>query len=362
MIIYVYDKLGNQKDVICDFVEFFHEEELGTFDFIDFTVVDVHVNKYDYIVWKDDKGLWHENIVSTENVSHNNGIVLQTVHAPNSIVETNRNYFGYSNFYTGLYTGSHSPFSDLINETRWSLGQIDEVDSDSLILRNETVLEGLSDLIKVSKEDVYYTTDITVGNNGVEKRILNFVKNIGEDRGIIYEYGFDVENVKREVSTDEIITRLHCFGKEIGENESDEDTYIYRRYKRRATFTPFYGRDYVEDNAAKEKYGIPDKDGVLQHSEGIYIDDRYEDYIPLYHAGSRRLKEVSKPRVSYSAKIYDFFKRDYYGTGISLGDTVTVVDRVLDETIVNRIVRIRKDYINEYNTELTLGNTVRTKS
>lgn len=356
MIVFVYDRFGKQKDILHDFTKFVHDDELGSFDFVDLTVLGNHVQKGDYLVWKDYNGKWRENIVSKVNLMHSKGVLMQDIHAPNSITETSRNFFD-----EGINFGSiQSALESLLKKTRWSYGKVDDIDSFRFTLRYETVYEGLCDIKTVSQETAYYTTEIDLANGNVSKRTLNYIRDIGRDKGITFFYGYDMEDVEQIVDADEVITRLHCYGKDLGDNTSEEDKYIYERYKKKTTFTPLYGVDYVEDNAAKEKYGILDKNGVLQHSEGLFIDGRYEDWVPLRQAGLKRLEEVSKPRVTYKAKINTIFKEKYMDTDIMLGDIVTIHDSVLDEIISNKIVRIRRDYLNVLNTDVTLGNVVRT--
>lgn len=360
MIVFVNDRFGKQKYALSDFIKFVHDDELGSFDFIDLTVPGNHVQKGDYLLWKDYSGKWREHIVSNEDVLHTSSGLVQTIHAPNSITEVSRNFFDDAIYFTNI----DNALRNLLNKTRWTLGKIDNIESLPLWLRKETVYEGLCDIKAVAQESAYFTTEVETLMSGVEKRTLNYVKSIGRDSGIIFYYGYDTDNVERIVNVDEIITRLHCFGKDYDDEVSEEDEFIYQRYKRKFDFVSRYGVDYVEDNEAKEKYGIPDKNGILQHSEGIYIDNRfasgYKDKGSLYRAGLERLKEVSKPRVTYKAKINTLLKEQYGNTDIFLGDTITVNDEVLNESITNQIVRIRRDYVDVKNTDITLGKVVRT--
>lgn len=358
MIVFVYDNFGNQLDILHNFVEFYHEQELGSFDFIDFTVIGVHVHKYDYLLWKDDNDLWHENIVSSEKSIHKQGEVYQSVHATNSITEVSRNFYYGNVFYT--HGAQITALNNLLSKTRWSLGKYEQVDSRALWLRYETVYDGLCDLHIVCDDEQYYTTEIVVGSKGVEKRILNFVNSMGVDNNLIYYYGYDTEDVEREISVDDVITRLYCFGKEIGEESSNPEKDIYSRYKERASMKSYSGYDYVENNEAKNKYGIVGSDGTIKHSEGLYLRNDLETPANIYRAGLRKLAEVSKPRASYKAKITTFFKERNIIYNISLGDIVRVKDDDLGEVITNRVVRIRKDYINMHNTDVTIGNVSRT--
>lgn len=366
MIVYVYDRFGKQKYLISDFIEFYSVEELGSFDFIDLTIIGDHVEKGDYLVWKDMNDKWHENLVSTESTIHDKRGLIQNIHAPNSITETNRIAFtGADN--TGYSSGNQSrAINDLIRKTRWNTGRLDNIEGSTFYLRNETVYEGLCDVFITSYDKAYYTTDISIGQNGVSNRVLNFVSDIGEDTGLIYDYGFDADSVERTFDIDEVCTRIYAFGaKTDDQNIPDEDKDIYARYGQEERVTIEWatgGTNYIEDNAAKAKYGIMGKDGEIQHSEGIFYFDDVYSYPKLLTLARRKLEEVKVPRVSYKAKIFTFFKEVYGIPPLRLGDYVTVRDNVLGDIIKTRIVYIKRDYINTYNTEIELGNTTRTFS
>lgn len=360
MIVFVYDRFGEQKATLHEFVEFYHEQELGSFDIVDIVIPGEKVEKGDYLLWKGDGDIWHENIVSSETSTHENGLLLQSIHAPNSILETNRNTFIRNSYYTS--SAQRRALTDLLSNTRWDVGIVDDISSRQLLIKNETVYEGISDLYNVTREESYFTTDISVGESGVTKRVLNFVKNIGVDTGLLYTYGFDAESVERTVDIDEVYTRIYCYGAKIDKQIPDDDKDIYARYGQedRITIRSLQGTDYVEDNAAKLKYGTVDRYGNIQHSEGVfYFDDLYT-YSSLYYAAWRKLNEVKVPRVTYKAKIYDIIKKKYGVNPLGLGDVIMVRDDELGDTIVSRVVRIKRDYINENNTDIELGNTTRT--
>lgn len=361
MIIFLYDRFGKQKGVISEYTKFIYDEELGKFDHIELTIIGNPAEKGDYIVWRDENDVFHENLISELTTIHDENGISQYIYAPNSITELNRNYYSGFNYYSSHQTTR--ALMDVLKATRWTLGRVDSVSAEQFYLRNETAYECLLDIINISIDEIYFRTEIKVGQSGTVSRTLNYVTKVGEDTDLQFYYGYDVDSIEKTYDVDEIYTRIHCYGRKLKTTIPDEDKDIYVRYGQefRDTFMGINGgKDYVEDNAAMEKYGILDEAGNKVHSEcSLYFDNIYVAQ-NLYYMGLRKLAEMSKPRITYSAKIADMYDALDNKVNVSLGDTIYVRDAELDERFYVRVVRIVKDYVNFNNTEITLGNTVRT--
>lgn len=356
MIVFVYDRLGNQYNTISDFVEFVHDDELGKFDFIEFTTPGKQLNKGDYLVWVDKFGEMHENIVSKCTLIHKDNKVYQTVYAANSVTELNQ-YFYYSGAWYVTNTSGHA-LENLLKDTRWELKEADTFFKNSFYLQNETVYEALCDITYLFGGE-YITSIEFNGYYNQIKRYISHVSNRGKDTGILFSYGFDTDEVERIEDVDEVYTRIYCFGERTDKTQRS----AYARYGKRLTLESVNGGlKYLEDNEAMRKYGIVGKDGILRHSEGVFYWDDVDDASDLLELGRRKLSQVSTPRVSYTATIAVLEGLGISSRNIKTGDTVYIEDDIIDERFSGRVAHIRRYYENESKTEITIGNTIRSIS
>lgn len=357
MIIWVYDRWGNQIDCLWDFVELVFDDELGSLDYIEFMIPGNRLVKGNYLVWKDEFGVWHEHIVQSDDLIHYGEAVYQNVMAVNSICELNQSYKDERNSYGFSNT---TALTRLLEDTRWTTGTVNNLGTNKIKFYHETVYEGLVDITEKWGGDI--TSTIVVGANGVTARRINHYSKRGYDNGLIFTYGYDMDNVIRTEELDEVYTRIHCFGagEQLFDKEAEEDQ-ANARYGRRITFADINGgRDYLEDNAAMQKYGIVGKDGTIQHSEGSFIFGDVEDKATLLELGKAKLEEVKKPRVTYSANVAVLADAGMDFKNAGTGDTVYMRDEKLDDRLNGRVTHTRRYITSNKPTEITIGNITRT--
>lgn len=356
MIVWVYDRWGNQIDSIGDFVELVHDDELGSLDYIEFTVPGQKLIKGNYLVWRDEFQAWHEHRVESVELQHVGGAIYQTVYADNSLSETLGDYINEKDAYDCAVDYA---LTKLFEDTRWELGRITAKGTGTHKYYHTTVYDGLVDTVKEWPGEI--STTIYVNETGVYRRLINYQDKRGEDNGLLFTYGFDADNIKRKVDIDEVWTRLHCFGK--GEEQLGDDGQGTGVYSRRITFADINdGKDYVEDNDAMQVWGMPDGKGGKRHTEGQYIWEECEDKAELLKLGREKLKEVSKPRVSYTADVVILADAGMSFKNARTGDTVYIRDEPLDERINGRVTHVRRYQQQTRPTEITLGNVIRTVS
>lgn len=354
MIVWVYDRWGNQIDCIGDFVELVHDDELGALDYIEFTIPGQRLEKGNYLVWRDQFDEWHEHRIGSVKLEHIGGAIYQTVYADNSISETMGDYINEKDAYG---TGVSYALMKLFEDTRWELGKIDAPGNGTLKYYHTTVYDGLSETMNVWPGEI--STSIRVNSRGVYQRIVNYEAKRGQDNGLIFTYGYDADQITRSEDLDEVYTRLHCFGK--GEEMLDDGGMGTGNYGRRITFADINdGKDYVEDNEALLTWGMPDGNGGIKHSEGQFVWEDVEDKDELLKLGKEKLKELSKPRVSYTSNVVILADAGMDFKNTRTGDTVYIRDEPLDERINGRVTHIRRYLQNTRPTEITLGNIIRT--
>lgn len=355
MIIWVYNRWGQQINAIGDFQNLVFDDELGSLDYIEFTTPFDGLNKGDYLVWRDEFDLWHEHIVRSIELKHKKGTVLQKIYAVNSISELNlyykneRDSYGFSNAVA---------WQRLLEDTRWTLGTCENLGSHNIKFYHETVYDGLVDLIDIWGGEI--STSITVGSSGVTQRRVNHHKQRGSDDGLMFWYGFDADNIERKIELDDVYTRLHVFGK--GEPTYD-DSGSQTGNGRRLSFASINGgRDYVEDNDAMQTWGVIGANGVRQHSEGVYVFDKCEDANELLSLAKEKLNEVKVPRVTYDADVAILADAGMEFKNARTGDVCYIRDKELDERLSGRITHVKRYITGEKPTSITLGNVKRTIS
>lgn len=353
MILWVYDRWGNQIGTVEDFQDLVFDDELGTLDFIEFNTPDQSLNKGDYLVWRDEFSEWHEHIVRSVELTHGEGKTLQHVYAVNSISELNLFYKDERDSYG--FTNSIA-WQRLLEDTRWTLGSCENLGTNNIKFYHETVYEGVVDLLEIWGGEI--TTSITVSESGVTSRKVNHMKARGSDDGLLFIYGFDLDNIKRTVELDDVYTRIHVFGK--GEPTYD-DTGTQTGNGRRLSFASINGgRDYVEDNTAMQTWGVIGKNGTRQHSEGVFIYEDCEDAQELLKLAREKLEEVKVPRVTYDANVAILADAGMEFKNARTGDTCYIRDKELDERLSGRIMHVRRYLTSDKPTEITVGNVRRT--
>lgn len=351
MIIWVYDRFGNQINVIKDFVDFVFTDELGTLDTIEFDVLGDILTKGDYLVWQDEFSKWHEHIVRSAELIHDRGSVRQHIYAVNSISELTLSYINERDSYN--FTNAVA-WTRCLENTRWTSGTIDNLGNNDVKFYHTTVYDGILEIMKIWGGEL--STTITVGTKGVSERRINHQRQRGSDNGLLFTYGFDAQNIIRKIELDDVYTKLHVFGK--GEPTYGDDG-TQTGNGRRIDFSDINGgKDYVEDTAAMQKWGVVGKTG-LQHAEGTVVFDECEDKAELLKLGQEKLKEVSQPRISYTASVVTLANAGMEFKNAQTGDICYIRDKQLDERLSGRIIRVRK-YKNENRSdEITLGNISR---
>lgn len=353
MIIWVYDKWGNQIQSIKDFNGFVHDDEIGALDFIEFTLVDGELQKDDYLVWRDEFGIWHEHIVRSAALRHAEGVISQHIYAINSVAELTRSYINERNSY-GFK--NQVALERLLQDTRWDVGTVWDLGTNDVKFYHTTVYEGLLSIIKKWGGEIY--TTINVSPNGVYQRRINHVGARGADNGLLFTYGFDMGDIERKVELDDVYTRIHVFGKgEPTYGESGDQT----GFGRRIDFSDINnGKDYLEDNEAMLKWGVLGKNNVRQHSEGVVIFEECEDPVELLVLGKAELEVVKQPRITYTANVALLAKAGMQFKNAQAGDKCYIRDKELDERLNGRITHVRRFYDGITPAEVTLGNIKRT--
>ena len=131
-------------------------------------------------------------------------------------------------------------------------------------------------------------------------------------------------------------------------------------FTKRVSFTAINdGKPYLVDEEARLLYGTRDAAGDIQHAEGEVIFNDATNPQELLRLGKQKLKEVSKPQVSYEAEVVNLGRAGFDPDGVSIGDAVQIVDTTFTPPIrvEGRVLKIEEDLLDSVDaTRITLGN------
>lgn len=131
-------------------------------------------------------------------------------------------------------------------------------------------------------------------------------------------------------------------------------------FTKRVSFTAINdGKPYLVDEDARLLYGIRDAAGDIQHAEGEVVFEDATNPQELLRLGKQKLKEVSKPQVSYEAEVVNLGRAGFDPDGVNIGDAVQIIDTTFTPPIrvEGRVLKIEEDLLDSVDaTRITLGN------
>lgn len=317
-------------------------------DTLDITTLDGGVEKNDRILYLDGKGLWHEYIVQSVETQRDEGKPVTTAYCVNSISELGSVYILDKR---GHNTTAPERARVALEGTRWTAGTVDNGTIRhyaDLNFYHQSVLKSLQDIAKAYGLEL--ETSITVENGKVTARTVNLLEQRGNKNAERrFEYGCDLKSVKRTLMAEQVITRLYAWGK--GEEKTDDDGNATGGYSRRIGLKEVNnGKPYLDDVEAQKYWGVLEGDAVFDD-----CDDRNE----LLRLAKARLAQVSKPQVSYEAEVVNLGRAGFDPDGVSIGDSVQIVDTTFTPPIrvEGRVLKIDEDLLDSVDaTRITLGN------
>lgn len=320
-------------------------------DTLDLTVFDTEIEKNYRILLQDNYGKWHEYIVQEIEESHTDKGIRKKVYCESSIYETIGDFIEDRRFNN---TSALMALTGVLQHTRWKIGRVDDLGTESYSPYRVDAKTAIQTIAKTWEGELQ--TRIEVSGNKITGRYIDLLNKIGYDTGKRFSWTKDIQQIKRTVVRDDVITALYGFGKgeEVGEG-----------FGRRLDFADINdGKMYVENNEAKEQFGRLDENGNKVHIFGkVEFDDETEK-TTLKEKTEAELEVFSKPLLSYSADVLDLKQFGYDHEGYELGDTVLVIDKEFkpELRVLARIIEKETDYLEELNSNVTLGNFIPTST
>ena len=345
--------LLDRDENLIDYIDIFDpedEESLNADSTLTFNTFYKNIEKGYRILYQDRLNEWHEYIIQSIKNKHNSSDdIFLEVYAENSFYETLGDYIEDKRPRNSTATNA---LSEALAASRWEVGVVENLGLNTTSFYRCSVKDAVQNKI-VKVWDGEFSTSIKVEGNKIVSRKVNIFKKRGDDHGKRFVYGKDIHEIEKVVNEEDIITALYGFGK----GEEIEET---GGHGRRIDFADINnGKKYVENNAARLKYGRNSDKGKVHVFGKIEFDD-ITDKRELLAKTKEELEKASTPKITYNAAVEDLAKHGFEYEGVRLGDTVTVIDEELGLRLKARVIKLVKNLDNSSADKITLGNFVET--
>lgn len=327
-------------------------------DKVELVLLDNGVDKYDRIVFCDSMGRTCEWIVMSSRESRAKSVPICTVNCYGSMQELSRHFM--PTLRRGSKDTPSQALAKALEGTRWSVGQCDE-GSGEYSVYHQSSLASVKDIAKAYKMEVEPVIQLSVDGNSIAKRSVCLVKRLGRaSTALRLDYGSGLSGIDRVLSSDDVVTRLYCYGK--GVQTTDDDGNETGGYSRKITFADINGgKEYIQDDSLLEVWGVPGPDGSLVHTEGIFEDGDCEDKATLLAEGRAALAERSKPIVSYEGSVEALGRAGFDANACDLGDNLQMVDTTFPKPLrlSGRVLEIVEDLLGDGSpSSVKVGNVI----
>ena len=354
----IFDRWGNPLGDLPYVIKALRTRATDGTDTLDITTIG-EINKDERIVFKDSMGRWAEYLCQSTQTARAAGMPVTVAYCAGSIAELSRTYIEDKR---NRNANAKACLAKALEGTRWSVGTVETgtiTGMADLAFYHCTVLEAVQKTADTYGLEVQteYQPDPT--GNQIGRRIIHLVEHRGTANTTKrFEYGKDLTQIKRDIDSGDVITRLYGWGKGIEQtNDQGEAT---GGYSRKISFADVNnGKPYVQDDQALANWGIPGPDGTRHHSEASVDFPDCEDPKELLNLTKAALKTRTTPTVSYTADVTALGQAGYDPEGTDVGDSVQIIDTSFTNPLrlEGRILQIEEDLAGSLaETKITLGN------
>lgn len=354
----IFDRWGNPLGDLPYAIKAVRTRATDGTDTLDITTIG-EINKDERIVFKDSMGRWAEYLCQSTQTARAAGMPVTVAYCTGSIAELSRTYIEDKR---NRNANAKACLAKALEGTRWAVGTVETgtiTGTADLAFYHCTVLEAIQKTADTYGLEVQteYQPDPT--GNRIGRRIIHLVEHRGTANTTKrFEYGKDLTQIKRDIDSGDVITRLYGWGKGIEQtNDQGEAT---GGYSRKISFADVNnGKPYVQDDQALANWGIPGPDGTRHHSEASVDFPDCEDPKELLNLTKAALKTRTTPTVSYTADVTALGQAGYDPEGTDVGDSVQIIDTSFTNPLrlEGRILQIEEDLAGSLaETKITLGN------
>lgn len=354
----IFDRWGNPLGDLPYVIKALRTRATDGTDTLDITTIG-EINKDERIVFQDSMGRWAEYLCQSTQTARAAGMPVTVAYCAGSIAELSRTYIEDKR---NRNANAKACLAKALEGTRWSVGTVETgtiTGTADLAFYHCTVLEAVQKTADTYGLEVQteYQPDPT--GNQIGRRIIHLVEHRGSTNTTKrFEYGKDLTQIKRDIDSGDVITRLYGWGKGIEQtNDQGEAT---GGYSRKISFADVNnGKPYVQDDQALADWGIVGADGTRHHSEASVDFPDCEDPKELLTLTKNALKTRTTPVVSYTADVTALGQAGYSAEGTDVGDSVQIIDTSFTTPLrlEGRILQIEEDLAGSLaETKITLGN------
>ena len=354
----IFDRWGNPLGDLPYAIKAIRTRATDGTDTLDITTIG-EINKDERIAFKDSMGRWAEYLCQSTQTARAAGMPVTVAYCTGSIAELSRTYIEDKR---NRNANAKACLAKALEGTRWAVGTVETgtiTGTANLSFYHCTALDAIQKIADTYGLEVQteYQPDPT--GNRIGRRIIHLVEHRGSTNTTKrFEYGKDLTQIKRDIDSGDVITRLYGWGKGIEQtNEEGEAT---GGYSRKISFADVNnGKPYVQDDQALANWGIPGPDGTRHHSEASVDFPDCEDPKELLTLTKNALKTRTTPVVSYTADVTALGQAGLSAEGTDVGDSVQIIDTSFATPLrlEGRILQIEEDLAGSLaDTKITLGN------
>lgn len=354
----IFDRWGNPLGDLPYAIKAIRTRATDGTDTLDITTIG-EINKDERIAFKDSMGRWAEYLCQSTQTARAAGMPVTVAYCTGSIAELSRTYIEDKR---NRNANAKACLAKALEGTRWAVGTVETgtiTGTANLAFYHCTALDAIQKIADTYGLEVQteYQPDPT--GNQIGRRIIHLVEHRGSTNTTKrFEYGKDLTQIKRDIDSGDVITRLYGWGKGIEQtNEEGEAT---GGYSRKISFADVNnGKPYVQDDQALANWGIVGADGTRHHSEAAVDFPDCEDPKELLNLTKAALKTRTTPVVSYTADVTALGQAGYDPEGTDVGDSVQIIDTSFATPLrlEGRILQIEEDLAGSLaDTKITLGN------
>ena len=353
----LFDRWGNPLGDIQSVIDAKRTRGTDGTDTLDITVIG-EIDKDERIVFRDSMGRWAEYLCRYPETERSSGRPITTVYCSGSVCELSKVYIEDRRNRSAT---AEACLSKALDGTKWKVGTVQAgltTHQADLAFYHEFVSDALQDICDTFGLELQ--TRIEVDGSTVKARYIDLLEQRGDPESTRrFEYRKDLPAIKRTVDSDNVITRLWCWGK--GVEQTDGNGEATGGYSRKIGIGDVNdGKPYIDADASTlAQWGIAGPDGKTMPSEGVYENGDIDDPAKLLAAGKAYLAKTCKPSVSYTATVAALGRAGFDPEGVDVGDSVQIIDSAFTPTLrlEGRVLKIEEDLIGTLaDTTLTLGS------
>lgn len=354
----IFDRWGNPLGDLPYVIKAIRTRATDGTDTLDITTIG-EINKDERIAFKDSMGRWAEYLCQSTQTARAAGMPVTVAYCTGSIAELSRTYIEDKR---NRNANAKACLAKALEGTRWAVGTVETgtlTGTADLAFYHCTVLEAVQKTADTYGLEVQTEVQPDPTGNRIGRRIIHLVEHRGSANTTKrFEYGKDLTQIKRDIDSGDVITRLYGWGKGIEQtNDQGEAT---GGYSRKISFADVNnGKPYVQDDQALANWGIPGPDGTRHHGEASVDFPDCEDPQELLNLTKAALKTRATPVVSYTADVTALGQAGLSAEGTDVGDSVQIIDTSFAAPLrlEGRILQIEEDLAGSLaDTKITLGN------